>query len=476
MDSWAEVRRLHAAGTSIKEIVRRTGLARNTVRAALRSDGPPTYDKKRRGSNVDAYEPAIRTLLATTPTMPATVIAERIEWTASLTVLKDRVRAIRPDYVVADPADRLVHEAGKAVQCDLWFPQALIPLAPAQLAGPKDLGGLVKLPVLTMTWAYSRFITATLLPSRQGGDLLAGMWALLEATGAVPAELVWDRESAIGGTGKVNEQVAAFAGTLRTSVRLCAPRDPESKGVIERANGYLGTSFLSGRTFTGPGDFDAQLQTWLIRANTRTVRDTGRRPVDAIATDVAAAIALPASAPAVGVRHRARLKRDYYVRVDGSAYSVHPAAIGRFVEILASPTRVLITCPGLQMAAAAGAAAGMAVPTARTTTGEVIVADHSRVWARRQVIKDPAHEHAARAMRAAHAAAKVARERQARDALRAAAASGVRYQGDGTPVQVRALSSYDELFGIPDYADALVGELDIPGPARSAREHLQVVR
>ncbi|MBM7826291.1 DNA-binding CsgD family transcriptional regulator [Microbacterium aurum] len=39
MEDWAEIRRLHKAeGMPIKAIVRRLGVARNTVRAALASD------------------------------------------------------------------------------------------------------------------------------------------------------------------------------------------------------------------------------------------------------------------------------------------------------------------------------------------------------------------------------------------------------------------------------------------------------
>jgi hypothetical protein len=39
--------------------------------------------------------------------MPATVIAQRIGWTRSLTILKDRIRQIRPEYLGVDPADRI---------------------------------------------------------------------------------------------------------------------------------------------------------------------------------------------------------------------------------------------------------------------------------------------------------------------------------------------------------------------------------
>ena len=34
------------------------------------------------------------------------------------------------------------------------------------------------------------------------------------------------------------------------------PRDPEAKGMVERANGHLETWFLPGRRFTGPADFN----------------------------------------------------------------------------------------------------------------------------------------------------------------------------------------------------------------------------
>ena len=97
VDEWAEIRRLHRAeGMAIKAIVRRLGVARNTVRAALRAQEPPRYERAATGSIVDAVEPQIVGLLREFPSMPATVIAERIGWSRSLTVLKERVRLLRP--------------------------------------------------------------------------------------------------------------------------------------------------------------------------------------------------------------------------------------------------------------------------------------------------------------------------------------------------------------------------------------------
>jgi transposase len=406
VEDWAEIRRLHRAeGVPIKEIVRRLGVARNTVRSALASDRPPRYERAPRGSVVDAFEPQIRAVLAEFPRMPAPAIAQRISWPYSITPLKKRVREIRPEYVGIDPSDRVVYEPGEITQCDLWFPETLIPVGRGQAR---------ILPVLVMTLAYSRFLTAMMVPSRQGGDLLSGMWALISQIGRVTKTLVWDRESAIGGTGRVSAPAAAFAGTLATRIRLAPPRDPEFKGMVERNNGFFETSFLPGRTFTSPGDFNTQLTDWLTQANTRTVRSIGGRPIDVFDTDYAAMIPLPPVAPPIGLTQRIRLARDYYVRVDTVDYSVDPRMIGRFVDVTASPQRVVVRCAGR------------------------VVAEHARCWAKQAVITDPAHVELAAQLRR-----NFARDRAARDS-----ASRVRQHADGHAVALRALPDYDALFGV----------------------------
>jgi transposase len=107
VEDWVEIRRLRRAeDMPVKAIARTLGVSRNTVRAALASDAPPKYERKPAGSAVDGFEPRIRELLQACPTMPATVIAERVGWDRGLTVLKDRVRELRPAYLPPDPASR----------------------------------------------------------------------------------------------------------------------------------------------------------------------------------------------------------------------------------------------------------------------------------------------------------------------------------------------------------------------------------
>jgi len=152
----------------IKVIARVLKVSRNTVRAAIASDGPPKYERKAAGSVVDPFEPRIRELLRAWPTMPATVISDRIGWDRSIRVLSGRVAELRPAYLPPDPAGRTSYEAGEIAQCDFWFPPVSVPAGFGQVRSARQL------PTLTMITGYSRWLSAALVPSRHAEDLFAG--------------------------------------------------------------------------------------------------------------------------------------------------------------------------------------------------------------------------------------------------------------------------------------------------------------
>jgi len=201
-----------------------------------------------------------------------------------------------------------------------------------------------------MVTGYSRWLSGQLIPSRAAPDLFAGWWQVIERLGAVPRTLVWDGEGAIGrwrsGKTELTSQWQAFRGTLGAKVIVLKPREPEHKGIIERAHGYLETSFLPGRSFTGPADLNAQLQLWLALVNARRRRALGCAPTERIAADKAAMLALPPVAPATGWRASTRLARDHYVRIDSNDYSIHPAVIGRRIELIVDLHHVRALCDG----------------------------------------------------------------------------------------------------------------------------------
>ena len=405
MEDWAEIRRLYRSEKlSQADIARRLKLSRNTVANAVHSESPPRYERAPVASSAWlAVEPAVRALLREYPTMAATVIAQRVGWTGGHSWFGENVARIRPEYVPSDPCDRLVHLPGEQVQCDLWFPGQVV---------PDHAGVLRSFPVLVMVAAYSRFIAAMMIPSRVTGDLLAGMWRLLsQDIGAVPRTLLWDNESGIGQRGRLAQGVAGFCGVLGTRLIQARPYDPETKGLVERANGYLETSFLPGRTFTSAADFNAQLVDWLVNiANPRTHASTRLIPADALAADRLAMAVLPPVAPSVGTTVTTRLGRDYYVSLGGNAYSVHPEAIGRMIIVRAGLDHIVAHCGGR------------------------LVANHQRLWGTAGLISAPDHV----------AAAAVLREQ-----FRTRPAAGAHLKVD---VEVADLGAYDAVFGTGEVA------------------------
>ena len=401
MEDWALIRRLAAEGVPKARIAQRLAISRTTVIKAVNSDAPPKYERTPGPTSFTAFEPQVRALLAEVPDMPATVLAERVGWSGSIRWFRDNVKRLRPEHRPVDPADRLTWSPGDAAQCDLWFPPRKIPLED----GPARL-----LPVLVITAAYSRFVTGRMIPTRKTEDLLLGSWELLQQLGRVPRRLIWDNEPGIGRGPRRAEGVASFMGTLATKLVLLPPRDPESKGVVERRNGWFETSFMPGRAFTCPGDFNEQFADWLSRANTRVVRTINAAPLDRLDTDRAAMLPLPPIPLHLGWRNRVRLGRDYYVRLDTNDYSVDPHVIGRIVDVTADLNRIKVRLDGR------------------------VVTEHKRVWARNTTLTDPDHVQSAAVLRKQF--------QQPRHRVAAA--------GDDL---VRDLSDYDRAFGLTGYAD-----------------------
>lgn len=372
VDEWAEIRRLHhAEKMSIKAIVRHLGIARNTVREALRSETPPRYERASKGSIVDAVEPKIRELLKQFPTMPATVIAERIGWENSIRVLRDRVAELRPLFLPPDPAQRTSYRPGELGQFDLWQPDVLIPVGFGQTA---------KLWVVVGACGFSRFSGGWMVPSRQAHDVLGGHLQVLRQFGAVPRRLVWDQEGCIGrrrrGETTLTAEFSAFIGTLGTGAVILNAADPEAKGIVERNNDYYETSFLPGRSFDSVTDFNSQFTFWLRRANLRVHATTRVRPAEQVYEDRGSMLPFPPVLPDSSLRFGTRVPRDHYVRVDTNDYSVNPRFVGRRVEVRVDLDTVVVTCDN------------------------TIVAEHRRCLAKHQVILHPDHARTLRQMRA----------------------------------------------------------------------------
>lgn len=388
VEDWAEIRRLaRAEKMGSKAIARQLGVARNTVRGAIRSDQPPKYSRPKKPSAVDEYEPLIRDLLQSCPSMPATVIAERVNWPRGITILKERVAELRPLYQQPKPYQRTDYQPGELAQWDLWQPPVPIPVG---------FEVEQRLWVVTGLSGYSRTSLGHMIPTRQTHDVLAGHLECLKDLAAVPRQGIYDNEGAIGrnrgGRQEFTQDFAMFKGTLGMGAYILRANFPEGKGALERTHDYFERSFLPGRTFKDPADFNFQFKSWLrITANRRIHATLRCRPEERLAEDRAAMLKLPPILPDVRFHHCTLVGRDHYVRYGSCDYSVHPKAIGRRVQITVDLNSVVVTCGGEP------------------------VANHRRSLVPHRTITDPVHGRARRLLKQQQESARLTADQQVVD-------------------------------------------------------------
>ena len=339
VEEWAEVRRLYfVKRLSIKEVVRRTGHSRNTVRRALRSAGPPGYRRPPRPSKLDPFREEVHRLLRSDPRLPGKRLRELLEeqgYVGGKTILDDYLRGLRPLFLPRPRTfQRSSYRPGGFCQFDLWQPSGEVPVGAGQTRRGYVVVGCLP---------YSRAGAGTLVFSKEAPDLLYGIGRCLARLGGLPETLVWDREGALhAGGGRPTDPFAGFCGELGVGWRFLEPKDPQSKGVVERLQGYLETSFEPGRSFAGELDFQAQLERWFgERANLRFHRTLRCRPADRLAEELTVMRPLPERLPDVDRRLVTRIPPDPYVRVDSNDYSLDPRLVGRRVELRISQRELL---------------------------------------------------------------------------------------------------------------------------------------
>jgi transposase len=217
------------AGLSIKEIARRTGRDRNTVRRALRSSGPPVYRRAPAPSKLDPFKDEIHRLLGEDPKLPGQRVRELIAplgYSGGKTILDDYLREVRPVFCPPPRVfQRTVYRPGEVCQFDLWEPSAPIPVG----HGEQRRGWVV-----VACLGYSRAGAGALVFSKQSPDLLWGVARCLWSLGALPQTLVWDRQAGIhAGDGRPTSEFAAFCGRLKIGWRFCEPAETVRASVCE---------------------------------------------------------------------------------------------------------------------------------------------------------------------------------------------------------------------------------------------------
>ena len=185
VEQWAEIRRMRfVVGLSIKEIARRTGRDRNTVRSAIRADRPPRYERRPVPSKLDPFKDEIHRLLRQDPRLPGQRVRELLAplgYAGGKTIVDDYLREVRPLFAPPRTFQRTIYRAGEICQFDLWQPAREIPVG----FGQTRVGYVV-----IACLGYSRAGAGALVFSKQTPDILWGIGRCLWSLGGLPQTLV----------------------------------------------------------------------------------------------------------------------------------------------------------------------------------------------------------------------------------------------------------------------------------------------
>jgi transposase len=337
VERWAELRREHfVRGVGIKELARRYGIDRNTVRRAVRSPEPPRYQRRPVASKLDPFKDEIHRLLKDDPMLSGVRVREEIEplgFDGSKTIVDDYLREIRPVFVRVRTHQRTVYRPGEICQWDLWEPSEWVPVGHGQVR---------RAWVVVACLGYSRAGAGALIFSKEAPDVLWGMTRCLWSMGALPELLVWDREGCLhAGKGRPTDAYAAFCGQLPADWYFCASADPQAKGCVERLQQYMETNFEPGRRFANHLDYQLQLDAWFLKANARTHKTLRERPGDRLVEERQVMRPLPDREPQTDRRWVVRVPPDPHLRFDTNDYSLDPNLVGRRVEVRVSQREIV---------------------------------------------------------------------------------------------------------------------------------------
>ena len=289
---------LFHGGASMRRIARSLGVSRRTVnegvgagRSKPAATGPPPRPKAARGSQLDAYEPAIVDLLARYPDITVQRVHEelrRLGYTGGYTILSERVRRLRPRPVVA-PVRRFETAPGHQAQMDY---------------STYDLDfsdeGRRRVYAFSYVLGYSRRQYLHFVEAQDFATTVREHIRAFEHLGGVAATCLYDNMKVVvsgydGDEPVYNPRFLAFAAHYGFRPVACRPRRPQTKGKVERPFGYVESSLLGGRTFRGLEHLNETAAWWLAEvADVRVHRQTKARPIDRHAEERPHLVPLPA--------------------------------------------------------------------------------------------------------------------------------------------------------------------------------------
>jgi transposase len=344
---WAEARAMAAEDVSQREIARRLGINRRTVKRLIESEEPPRYRRAKTGSMLDRHEPKIRKCLADYPEIKAPRMTEILRedgYEGSVDLVKRRLRELR------GPSERPAQRTGYRPAQVMQFDWGEMPTRPVVAGKERRIYALVA------TLPYSAAQTAHFSFEMTVESFLEAHVRAFEWFGGVPRECVYDNlRSAVarrkGTEVRWAERFTHLRGHYAFHSTACTPATPREKGSVEGGVRHLKSGFWPLRRFSSLAELDDQYADWRDRIANRRIHSTGRFPVaDRLAVEREMARALPPGEFDYSHRRSSRVPLDGYLPFRGSHYRAPTQLVHQRVDLHADRDSVWISHRGSEVA------------------------------------------------------------------------------------------------------------------------------
>lgn len=360
----AKIRRLHyAEHWKLGTIAAELGLSWETVRRAVNVVMPPKSVRKT-PTLTDPYLEFVRATLERHPRLRSTRLYEMLRprgYTGSVVQLRRVVARLRPPR--REAFLRLHLLPGEQAQVD-WAHFGKLRVGRAD----RNLSAFV----MVLSWSRAIFLEFFLDQTLE--SFLRGHVRAFDDFGGVPRVLLYDNlKTAVlertSGAVRFHPRLIDLAAHYHFDPRPCRPARGNEKGRVERAIGYVRSSFFEARHFSSLADLNAQARQWRDRVAhaRRWVEDDTRSVADVFAEERTRLLTRPVHPFESDLVREAHSGKTPYIRFDLNDYSIPPECVGKSLALVASDSLV------------------------RLFDGTREVTRHPRSWDRRDTVENPHH-------------------------------------------------------------------------------------
>ena len=277
MEAWTTIRYLKAQGLGTRQIAKELGIARNPVRKAIRSEGPPKYEKlSRPNPKLEPLKDVIRGMLINDHFIGSRILKEIRDnkgYDGSQVAFYCFLAKIKAEESKTKACIRYETPPGQQGQFD-WSPYTV------------SLGGcLTKVVIFRLILGFSRRRCHFASMNESQMSVFEGIECVLRKFDGAPKEIVVDNAKAFVINAhpahfKWNPRFLELCGHYSMKPIACRVGNPKAKGKVEKPFYYLEQHFIKGRSFDSFEHFCQELSRFDDEVNSQVHQTTQEKPID----------------------------------------------------------------------------------------------------------------------------------------------------------------------------------------------------